>query len=328
MRGFLLTYIKIYAMTRKEEIALHHLRTFALNLNCYEYNQLKPYLQILVPQLPITFHKEKTQLWRMNEDVYARNPDELYRARPNEIKSSNNLLLPFRKISDLSHIPFDKLHYVKDYGRVNLPNQAIFYSSNFYPTSCVESITNGGRFNEDNSLAVSVGTWIIKKPLILAEIGFSKNKILEVKDLNPDAYQELLNHAERQEEHFFNLMKSLSLPYSLDYGFEVTRLFLDEFAKTKISSGRDYLLSNYYADVIFNQTKINGNLIDGIIYPSIRYGYQEQNIALHPRAMYKLHFGHACNIWAVYSRNGSVEHIPLETAYSKNGQDLNWNIWQ
>lgn len=116
----------------------------------------------------------------------------------------------------------------------------------------------------------------------------------------------------------------------MDYAKEILEFFSDEFGKMDIKTGRNYTLSNFYCDYIFNQTFSNEPThIDGIIFPSIKYSYQEFNLVIHPRAMLKISFANASQIWVTYDgQMNNVQFNPLETSYSDENGNLKWNLFK
>jgi len=68
--------------------------------------------------------------------------------------------------------------------------------------------------------------------------------------------------------------------------------------------------------------------VDGILYPSVSFSYQEMNLALHPRALNKLQFISAMNVWTVLhgGSTGEIRFLPLEqNARVGKNEQLNWN---
>jgi hypothetical protein len=117
-------------------------------------------------------------------------------------------------------------------------------------------------------------------------------------------YQLLINSVDfsrRYEEH---ALKQLTKDEKGDPNFskEFLEIISAEFAKTKIEGAYDYFLTNYYCDHIFDNTIIeNDQLMDGVLFPSVSFAYQEFNLALHPRAMKKLQFLYASKVWIIYT---------------------------
>ena len=177
-------------------------------------------------------------------------------------------------------------------------------------------------------LTVTLGTWTIEEPLVLAEVVFSKSKLKEVLHIDQVRYGEQLKFTDEWYENAIELIKSdPTTNCSLDFAKEVLEIFSDEFGKISIEDGRDYILSNFYCDRIFNETTVDANtLIDGIIYPSVKYSFQEYNLALHPRAMKKISFNCATHVWVVHhAAQHSVQFIPLETSFKDKDGNIKWN---
>ncbi len=73
----------------------------------------------------------------------------------------------------------------------------------------------------------------------------------------------------------------------------------------------------------------DGAKIDGIIYPSVKFGYQEFNIVLHPRAMEKLSFAGATLIWVVHNgQTRQTQYNPMETCFSDAEGNIKWNLFK
>ena len=94
-------------------------------------------------------------------------------------------------------------------------------------------------------------------------------------------------------------------------------LYADSFAKFNIESEKDFYLTNYYADRVFNKvaySRIDQDM-DGILYPSVANNYRNLNIVLKPESVKsKLKFIEA-NHWIVTNdiRNrGTVSWLPIK----------------
>jgi hypothetical protein len=148
-----------------------------------------------------------------------------------------------------------------------------------------------------------------------------------MKKLNYDKirYNEMLAYCQKFNEHNNNMIESDI--YSKDYSNKLFELFYDEFAKVEINNESDYFLSNIYCDRVFNETLIeNETTIDGILYPSVSFGYQEQNLVLHPRVMNKIQFVDASFVKVIYySENEFVDFKTIEgNVKPDNDGLLNW----
>src|SRR5258705_13087609 len=90
----------------------------------------------------------------------------IFRARPEEDQ-------PFEGVSDISYIPEEKLHLVDKFGRVNKPNESIFYGSTKFATACTEAVSRGAvqHLKDGNfSKMVTVGIWKFNSPLTLCQM--------------------------------------------------------------------------------------------------------------------------------------------------------------
>lgn len=140
-------------MTTKEEKALKFLRDISPQLYKFDYNEVKIWLNDYIPQVPVLLSRQ-TMLRRFKEDGWYRNPKGIHRARENTIiRPTATIKYPYQRVKDITHFPLDKLADQKEYGRANLPHEAMFYCSNYSAAACAESLTNGfvkdvhGRFN-------------------------------------------------------------------------------------------------------------------------------------------------------------------------------------
>ena len=318
-------------MTAKEEKALKFLRNISPHLYRFDYNDVKPWLIDHLGRVPIPHFKDN-KLRRFKEGKYYRDPTELYRAVENFTYSPKSTIkFPYKEIERVSHVPLNKQHIVKDYGRCNLPSEAKFYCSNFYPTACLECLTNGFVKDITESKTVTMSTWKIKEPLVLAEVMFSKDKLNNLKGFDPGRYEEQIKYADDWYNNMLiTFQKDTESSYSNDYSIEVLKIFSDEFGKINIESGRDYILSNYYCESIFNHTFLGESKIqiDGIIYPSVKFNYKEYNVVIHPRAMNKLSFAYATQVLVHYDSNKKgISYQPLETGYNDGQGGIKWNIF-
>lgn len=214
----------------------------------------------------------------------------LYRARIiNDPKNVGH-----EKVQDISFMPDDKLHLVKDFGRANKPFEAMFYGSLDWMTACIETITKGIDFETNNSVMLTVGIWAFKSPLTFVQMPRSLkyfNKFYENVHYQPSKITgEIINQANKE------IYKDLRH----DTDVKILTFFADEFAKFNFDGDCDYKLSNYYADRVFNRLEgCYTDPVDGIIYPSIPHSYEKLNIALKPEIIKngKLVFVNAMQVW-------------------------------
>ena len=316
-------------MTVKEEKSLKFLRNITKQLYKFDYSDVKPSLIDYVKSLPIPIMINE-RFPTFNRGGFYRDPKLLYRSCENStrIETRATMTLPWKDVGRISHAPIDRqTEYIKEYGRANLPGEARFYCSNYYPAACIECLTSGFVKGINESKTVTMGTWKVNEPLALAQIAFSPQKLHELKHFNPSLYEERIKFTKDWYTHALTeFEKDPTTDCSIDYTKELLEFFSDEFGKTNIDSGRDYILSNYYAECVFKQVYLdNPTTIDGIIYPSVKYSYQEYNIVLHPRAMSKISFLNASQIWMTYDKQTmQMNCTPLETCGSDKLGNLQW----
>lgn len=288
------------------------------SLKQIDYEKLCNILDAHLPRIPasiIQFENNKFELGQL----HAGGMNLLYRARlVDETK------IPFRTVKEISYIEQDKLHLIKYYGRVNKPGESMFYASSAIETACVETFSKGENFNKlkkEKSLNLIVGTWLVTKPMELAQMVSSEKYfssfLEEAKSLN--LKKVTLETIKEQNEY---LRKQLND----DEAYNVLSFFSDEFAKTDTIDHNEYKLSNYYADRILSRNrryKMEGN-VDGIWYPSVPSSYQEINFVIPPKTVNdKLRFLSASIIWVIYSEDtNNIQFIPIEQRATANTEGI------
>jgi len=231
----------------------------------------------------------------------------------------------FQNIQDLSFIPDHKLELIKEFGRVNKPNQSMFYASTNENTACIETFSKGlnmRKLLKKKKLFIAVGVWHIEKPLALAQM------------ISPIKYLNTLNNTEtitaQKKENIIANNEYIRKLISNEEQYKIWNFFSEEFAKNEITNHNDYKLSNYFADRVFNKNKqfnIKTN-IDGVYYPSVASNYQETNIVLLPKIVNtKLKFLWANMIWVSYLENENkiVFSYLVQNAKAINNK-IEWNF--
>ncbi|MGA3015342.1 MAG: RES domain-containing protein [Bacteroidales bacterium] len=288
---------------------------------CIDLNSIFLSLPISIIETDKIFSIKRTQY---------RNPSIIFRARENEVflPQKSTIPLPFKFLKELSIIPESQKHKLITFGRCNKPKEPRFYASSELSTAVMESLTEGFTKEFSESRGVTVGLWEIKQPLILAQINYSEKSLTQLLKYDKDFYEKLLLETKEINEAHLNQLQKDKL-IDPEYAMELFKIFADEFSKTEIQGDYDYMISNYYCDHVFDRTVLEDGktTIDGILYPSVSHSYQESNLVLHPRALNKLNFISAMNVWVVYHGEGTkgVEFSPLEQNIhvDDNGQ-LNW----
>ncbi|MEJ7736367.1 MAG: RES domain-containing protein [Chitinophagaceae bacterium] len=177
-----------------------------------------------------------------------------------------------------------ELSYVADpkkittFGRANSPASSMFYGSvistpiNFPRIVALaeteELLRSNNKGKTDKDLIITLGKWQIAENMLLAEMVFKKEvikKTPEVKkafDFHINSFREDMPETEVQ--------KMILL----------LEFYSEEFAKAEIRSDTDYKLSAAYAESAFKR-----NIVQGIIYPSVRTEYEGSNVALLPNTV-------------------------------------------
>lgn len=312
-------------MTEKNQRLLQYFKDIPKHLGRLEYNDFC----IDIDSYNCPFPSVVADMHEIErfEETMPRDKTIIYRARENESVdlSKSTIKLPFKSLPEISIIPDSKKHLVK-FGRCNKPKEPRFYSSNDLRAACIESLTQGFTKDFSESKHVTVGRWKITEPLTLARINYSIESLNKFYQSDAEKYKHMLDFA-----YAFNkdtIKKISEHGHDAEFAEQILGLFADEFAKVDIENGHDYTISNYYCDTIFDRVSIGRETekIDGILYPSVSFAYQEMNLVLHPRAMKKIKFLDASLIWVVHhAQHGQVQFIPLESNVKHdNDGNLQW----
>lgn len=286
-----------------------------------DYKTLTHILNSYLPRIPACVLEFKNDPFELNQ-LPNGGSNILYRGRLIEDH------IPFSAIKDISYVPSDKLHTIKQYGRVNKPGESMFYSSTSLQVACMETFSKGENFDllkKGKSLKLVVGTWKIEKPMTLARMTCSESHFTsfweEVKALN--LKKVTIETIKAHNDHIRKIINS-------EEDYQILSFLSDEFAKTNTIDHNEHKISNYYADRLFNrisQFHMQGD-VHGIYYPSIPSSYQEMNLALPPAIVdEKLKFLWADIIWVVYwPENGDIQFIPLEQRAKADAYGvIQWN---
>ena len=301
-------------MTDKQRKGLDYLARADEFLYKIDYKDLLIDLNSYIQSVPIS-GITRDKIFRFDE-THPRDYSVIYRARENE-------QVPFKKIDCISIIPDSKKEKIK-FGRCNKELEEIFYASNDLRAACIEALTNGFTHGVQGNRMVTVGHWKIVEPLELAQINYSAKELNYFLQHDKERYEKMIDYARGVEE---NTLKQIvqNSKGDPDFAKEFLEIISAEFAKTKIEGAYDYFLSNYYCYHVFDNTVIENNqFIDGILYPSVSFAYQEFNLALHPRAMKKLKFLYATKVWIIYS--AQKDEFDFHTVESNVKADSEGNL--
>jgi hypothetical protein len=234
--------------------------------------------------------------------------------------------IPYSKVENLSYRPEDQWSQIVDYGRVSKPGEAKFYGSFNPATACFECVFKDDRFNSGEMIHVVVGVWKIEGSLNFAEIPYSERYFDDF--YRQIKYQSRVISADAIKKANTDLKERLAN----DLAYDILMHFADAFANFNINSEKDYFLSNYYADRLFN--KVAGfkmqEKIDGILYPSVANIYENKNIVLIPDAVKnKLKFIQADHYGITRSpeNDGIVSFLPFRIRrYPDKDGNIVWDL--
>jgi len=273
-----------------------------------DYVELTKRMDSYLPRFPISILDFKNASFQLGQRQYG-GMNVLFRARVNE----NDV--PWPLIEDISYIPERKKDKIKYFGRANRPNESIFYSSTSLESACMEMVSHGANsefLRQNGSIMMTVGVWKINNAITLAHVVHSEKYFeslrKEFKDLN--FKKVTLETVKKVNQHMKQLLDNN------EEAFSISEFFAEEFAKANTLDHREYMLSNYYIDRVFNRNPRYNvkEKVDGIWYPSIPSAYDETNIALLPDVVdKKMQFIHAHNMWVVFFEGiNKIEFIPIE----------------
>lgn len=238
-------------MTTQEK-ALHEIISYRDRLNEIEYDDIKTLIKESIRHVPIALAK-------------LHKGAAIDRVRLNKDKPF------FTSQNELSYIT-DKntINHLTEFGRANKPHQPLFYGAltsekvkenrmTAYAETSV-MLSDNDAVNLEGEL-FTLSRWRTNEELIVPEIVFSVAAIKE----NPQT-------AASFHKHYHALMHEPMRELAL----RQLELFSEEFAR-QVRSHHDYKIAVAYADLLMSE----GNH-PGILYPSVKTGYQGQNIVLRP----------------------------------------------
>jgi len=246
----------------------------------------------------------------------------IYRARPMDNPDG----VPFSNASALSYRPEEEWSEIDYFGRVSKPGEANFYGSFNSGTACFEVVFKEEGFRAGDMIDVVVGVWKIEAPLNLAEIPFSEKHY--------DAFYKKIEFQSGiiPVETIKAGNRDLKARLGNDLAYETLMYLAEAFANYNIISEKDYFLTNYYADRVFDKIagfKMEGK-IDGILYPSVANIYQNKNIVLTPEAVKtKLKFIQADHYGVTHrpENGGTVSFLPLRIRrYPDKEENIIWDL--
>ncbi len=290
-------------------------------LDKINYTDLVEILNAYLPKIPICIYDFKNEPYALNQH-HSGGVNLLYRARVND-KGTN---APYASVEDISYVPLKCQHKIKYFGRVNKPNNSMFYCSSDYSTACIETFSKGVNFDlikERGSIMLTMGVWEVLEDLTLTQMIHSEKYFSEFREKvkNLEAIKISPEYVKEVNEKTFQMIGD-----GIEY--EILKFFSDEFAKTDTHNDYEYKLSNYYADRVFDRIRAFnlGEKIDGIMYPSIAAIYDEYNIVMPPETVdKKLKFLEAIDMWIIWrEKENRIDFKQIGRRSPDKEGRLNW----
>lgn len=283
----------------EQEKAFKELLSYRDKLDKIEYDDIKILLRESIKKIPIATAK-------------------IHKNAPIDRVRLNGKTDFFTKQSELSYITDQKVidNYMKEFGRANKPFQPLFYGAlessrikqNRLTALCETSslIHDTEAINLEGELA-TLSRWNVKEEMIIAEIVFSDEAIAN----NPDTYRSFQNQYQQ-------IMQYENREFSL----KLLQFFSNEFARKTVTH-HDYKLSVAYAELIMYEKGL-----PGITYPSVKSGFQGQNIVLRPDVV-----DHYLELEAVSTHrlhkskmNALFSNYYHTQTFGENNETFEWNI--
>ncbi|MEX0997802.1 MAG: hypothetical protein WDZ45_12190 [Flavobacteriaceae bacterium] len=224
----------------------------------------------------------------------------------------------FKKANDLTYIKDENIikKVLTEFGRANKPFEPLFYGaleSSLIRQNRLTAILETSDLIHDTEASnlegelVTLSRWILKEELIIAEIVFSD----EALKVNPDTLTSFKNQ--------FNQIKDHPLR---EIGLRQLQFFSNEFAR-KTNSHHDYKISVAYSDLLMNDYGIAG-----ITYPSVKSGYQGQNLVLRTDIVDEYLELFAVSTHRIHKNKmeSSINNYFHTQDFGKDNADFKWNL--
>lgn len=284
------------------------------------YTVVRDILNEYFPRLPICINEFDEKPYSFSRREAA---NWIYRARI--VKQGEPC---WTNVSDLTYIPKDKLHQITRHGRLNKPGQSVFYGSLGLWEASIETYAKGENMDLVMSgvpVEVVVGAWSLTEQVTFAQIPlpveyvrkFMETPIIKALDL-----QFNMEQIEAQAAHVRGMIND-------DAEYKKLTYFSEAFARHEINDHREYMVSNYYADRVWNL--IDGyptDHVDGIMYYGLPSSYQKLNVAMLPEMVdKKLQFRYGYRL--IVSHNpatGKTMFIPYEQQIRAKDGVIQWRM--
>ena len=301
---------------------LSALQSYKAKLCDISYEQLTTELDVLLPSVPFNVIDFKNKKFELNQREMG-GTNVVYRARINNSVDKN----PYQNIGEISYIKEEDKQLITEFGRVNKPEQPMFYGSTNYHTACVECFSKGNNFQiikERGSLRLTVGVWKINSPLTLVNMLYSEKNFEKF-----GREMQELNHTKISIDDVRAMNEDLQKKIGDKNAYDILRFFSDEFADFDYTENYEYKLCNYFADRVFDRNDkfkvAQEGKVDGIMFPSVSSFYHYDNLVFTPDIVdEKLEFFSAMHVWVTYSEKGELSFITLKQHVRAENGILTW----
>jgi len=242
-------------MTEQEK-ALNELISYRNKLHEIEYDDIKTLIRESIRFIPVTTAK-------------------LHKGESIDRVRLNGKVDFFKSQSQLSYISDQDIidKYLTEFGRANKPHEPLFYgalrSTQIQQNRLTAYFETSQMIHDKDSINLTgelftVSRWEVQNELIIAEIVFSDDALAT----NPDTLYSFNNQIAqlKESEHREIALRQL-------------QLFSNEYSR-EVKSHHDYKISVAYSDLLLNEYGV-----DAIAFPSVKSGYQGQNIVFKPEAV-------------------------------------------
>ncbi|MFN8288732.1 MAG: RES domain-containing protein [Chitinophagaceae bacterium] len=169
----------------------------------------------------------------------------------------------FENISEISLPPSGA---VKSFARCNVPQQPVFYCSDYRPTSYMELLQYWAEEKTGEFLHVTIGKWRFKNPLklLIVTSPFQEDRTTDFDKAHGFALDHNINQMDKE-------MKEGAILFN--------KYLFDKFRKPAKKDPLTYIITSGYCNLAYTKTR---GQIDGLLYPSVPYDGKGVNLAIKP----------------------------------------------
>ncbi len=207
--------------------------------------------------------------------------------------------------NSISEITYPKPEYIKKFGRLNKPEQSVFYCSENRPTSYMELVEGWAEeigFGE--TLTITITEWILKRDLVLVMV------------VNPNPHERQNKYDQYHGSGFDNVMSRLN-DVQKEVAYRFFEFLSSEFYNPGKKNKATYIKTSAFSNLVMIDCKC-----DGLIYPSVPFMGEGFNIVIKPEIIDKgeivLNSAMRSQFRAEKMENGKHNFIEIEQQHTKN----------